>query len=556
MSFGLTSSLLWKSSLTFFNIKEYSKDTLLSIRKGVINTIEPKPFSPDKWNELKRLNVVRKTKRGRRGGKRLRRRIHSIVTNRLPSQQFLGNESATKTINPHNLIRVKKCNSNTPSAKFAVWNGQSIRGRKKASAIIDLVMSEHLDILAITESWLTGDERDNRILSDLKNALPDYVMHHVPRPKRGGGVAVLLRRGFDIVINPSFLAKSFEQMDVTISSKSSSIRLYVIYRPYPSKVNKFTAKMFFDEFSAFVETCTSLAIPFVIAGDFNFHMDVLDDREAIIFRELLDSASFDQHVNKPTHRCGHTLDLVITRSSDSIISDLTIDDTLPSDHFAVICKLAVSRPPVTKHQFRFRKLRDIDINAFNNDIAASSLVTDPANDVESLSTQFDNVMSDLLHCHAPEVSRSVSLRPHAPWYDEALRKEKQERRRCERQFCKSGLEVHRQTYRDQCKKYSAKLEEAKSNYHKLQLKDCDQKQLFRQVDKMCSTGSNRTLPSHDSTEKLANDFAEFFLRIRSEKLEISLTTSLCNHPCLLNKTIPQLSVISARYLKRLSIVSS
>ena len=370
--------------------------------------------------------------------------------------------------------------------------------------------TEHLDILAITESWLTGDERDNRILSDLRNALPDYVMHHVPRPKRGGGVAVLMRRGFDIVINPSFSAESFEQMDITISSKSSSIRLYVIYRPYPSKVNKLTVKMFFDEFSAFMETCTSRATPFVIAGDFNFHMDVWDDREATIFRELLDSASFDQHVDKPTHRCGHMLDLVITRSSDSIVSDLKIDDTLPSDHFAAICKFAVSRPPVAKHQFRFRKLRDIDLNAFKNDIAASSLVTDPANDVESLSTKFDNVMSNLLDCHAPEISKTVSLRPHAPWYEEALREEKRERRRCERQFCKSGLEVHKRIYREQCKKYSAMLEEAKSNYHKLQLKDCDQKQLFRKVDKMCSAGSDKTLPSHDNAAKLTNEFAEFF----------------------------------------------
>ena len=86
----------------------YSKDTLLSIRKGVINTIELKPFTPDNWNELKRLNVVRKTKHGRRGGKRLRRRIFSIVTDQSPSQQFLGKKSATKTINPHNLIHVKK----------------------------------------------------------------------------------------------------------------------------------------------------------------------------------------------------------------------------------------------------------------------------------------------------------------------------------------------------------------------------------------------------------------------------------------------------------------
>ena len=123
------------------------------------------------------MNVIRKAMHGQRGGKLLRRRIHSIDADRLLSQQFFGNESATKTINPHKLNRVNKSisnMSNIPSAKLVVWNARSIRGRKKTSAIIDLVMSEHLDI---NGSWLSGDQSDDIILSDLQNALLGYVMH-------------------------------------------------------------------------------------------------------------------------------------------------------------------------------------------------------------------------------------------------------------------------------------------------------------------------------------------------------------------------------------------
>ena len=153
------------------------------------------------------------------------------------------------------------------------------------------------------------------------------------------------------------------------------------------------------------------------------------------------------------------------------------------------------------------KVRNINLNAFRNDITISSLDTEA--DVEVISTEFDNVLSNLLDRHAPLISKSVSLRPHAPWYDDAIRNQKRERRRYERQYCKSGLEVHRQMYRDQCNIYAEMVDKAKSNYHRQQIKDCDQKLLFRQVDKICSGGSEKVLPSYEDAEELANDFANF-----------------------------------------------
>ena len=104
----------------------------------------------------------------------------------------------------------------------------------------------------------------------------------------------------------------------------------------------------------------------------------------------------------------------------------------------------------------------------------------------------------------------MTLRPHAPWYDDEIRNAKRDRRRCERQFAKSGLEIHKDLYQDSCQKYKDLLDAAKSGYHRSKLSDCGQRQLFRVVDNMCSASSAKVLPTRESAEDLANEFVNFF----------------------------------------------
>ena len=113
--------------------------------------------------------------------------------------------------------------------------------------------------------------------------------------------------------------------------------------------------------------------------------------------------------------------------------------------------------------------------------------------------------------HAPEQTKCIILRPHAPWYSDDLRKAKQVRRRCECRYVKSGLTVHKEIYRAECVKYKELLDTAKTNYHKTKLAGLDHRQLFREVDKLCSSNAEKILPSYESEEQLANDFAKFFM---------------------------------------------
>ena len=73
--------------------------------------------------------------------------------------------------------------------------------------------------------------------------------------------------------------------------------------------------------------------------------------------------SLSQHVSGPTHLSGHTLDLIITRSSDDIVL-ASPKTTFPiSDHFIIQCPIGFSRPALSCKKLTFRKLKNIDIAA-------------------------------------------------------------------------------------------------------------------------------------------------------------------------------------------------
>ena len=91
------------------------------------------------------------------------------------------------------------------------------------------------------------------------------------------------------------------------------------------------------------------------------------------------------------------------------------------------------------------------MDAFKSGILNSSISkkhndSDP-NDLAEL---YNSELRYVLEKHVPEVHRSITLRPHAPWYTADLRDAKREKRRYERAYRVSGLEVHTQIYREQC----------------------------------------------------------------------------------------------------------
>ena len=271
--------------------------------------------------------------------------------------------------------------------------------------------------------------------------------------------------------------------------------------------------LFFDEFPCLLERLAITSTPLIITGDFNFHVDVANDPHAMRFLDLIDAFNLKQHIDVPTHRSGHTLDLIITRADDKIAKNFQVHDPVISDHFAVHCQLALFKPPFEKKEISYRKLRSIDKTAFCDDIAKSPLMT--ISDFMSTSELVDlynKELSDILEQHAPLKKCIVTLRPAAPWYSDEIRKEKSKRRKLERKWRTTRLTIDRQIYAEQCNTVNSLISSSKKKYYSSIIADhkSDQKVLFASFDKMLNRKPEKLLPHSETSNELANKFADFF----------------------------------------------
>ena len=74
-----------------------------------------------------------------------------------------------------------------------------------------------------------------------------------------------------------------------------------------------------QEFTSLIGSLISSPFEFIITGDFNLHVDDPASPPAASFLSVLDHFGLSQHVTFPTHRAGHTLDLLVTRTSSEMI---------------------------------------------------------------------------------------------------------------------------------------------------------------------------------------------------------------------------------------------
>ena len=152
----------------------------------------------------------------------------------------------------------------------------------------DHIVEHDIDLLTITETWLTDDSLDEFC----RDICPEgYKIEQLPRNYAdGGGVALVYRRCFKVKKDVQIIHKSFELINIHITlAYNHNLRLVFIYRPPPSPENGFTVRMFLEEFSSFLEGLVLTTSALLVAGDFNFHIDQPIDCDARQFLQVLES---------------------------------------------------------------------------------------------------------------------------------------------------------------------------------------------------------------------------------------------------------------------------
>ena len=301
------------------------------------------------------------------------------------------------------------------SLEFSVLNTRSIRN--KSLIVKDLIVDRDIDILALTETWLTSRDLDSQIERDI--CPTGYELHSMPRGRLGGGVALVYKKPLRFqkqsCISTKF--KSFEFIDLLMRHSCSSLRVVTVYRPPPSKSNNSSLPLFCEEFPRLLEHLVTAPGALLMAGDFNFHIEDDCDTAALRFLNLIEAFNLKEHITEPTHKSGHTLDLTINRAEEDVARNFTVYDPVISDHLVVGCTLSILKKAFERKEVSYRKIKSVDMEQLREDIKNSCLV-DPVSmsgDLDTLTRKYNMVLSELLDKHALLKKHTSTLRPATPW---------------------------------------------------------------------------------------------------------------------------------------------
>lgn len=199
----------------------------------------------------------------------------------------------------------------------------------------------------------------------------------------------------------------------------------------------------------------------------------------------------------------------MTREQDSILSKVCVQQHTLSDHSPISCSIRLDRPkplPVVRSS---RNLREVDVKELATDLGDAA-PQHPINSEIDLKL-LNQILVGVADKHAPVITRQVKQFRTNPWYTGDIHKERQLRRRLERKWLHSGLEIDRQLHMQQCSAVVTVIKQAKSNYYKEKLVSSTPKEMFH-VENSLLKPQYTVLPSCESDSELANRFANFFIQ--------------------------------------------
>ena len=278
--------------------------------------------------------------------------------------------------------------------------------RNKVDLISEAVIEHDIDILALTETWLTNTPIDEYYTKELSfSGYKLFNMPHLGGGGHSGGVAIIHKDGLSAqtVATTGVGYTTFEHCDVQFTNHSGLLNIIVVYHPPPTKKNGHTVGAFLDEFQSLLEERISSPGRLVTLGDLNFHVDNAAGSNAKKFLDLLDLLNFSQHVTSITHKAIHTLDLVITHDSEVVIDNVTVSDLL-SDHALVLVCVKNPKPLPTWITTITRKLSGLDATSLAAEVstlASKTVHTDASPD--SIAEKYNFILAAALDSSRPVV---------------------------------------------------------------------------------------------------------------------------------------------------------
>ena len=194
---------------------------------------------------LKDLRIFKYLHRGTRSGRLHQRRIcvrvtarNEHLTQRCNMANVNNNKETAFGVNIKNLTTIRPIEL-SGSVSTCLINCRSVCN--KTTEIRDLVTDRRMDLLCLTETWMSGSEKDNPVISAL---LPDgYDIVNCARDSRGGGVALIHKKEIRVKNIRMGSKASFEAFGCLVGTQTP-LRVILVYRPPPSQGNDLFVRQF------------------------------------------------------------------------------------------------------------------------------------------------------------------------------------------------------------------------------------------------------------------------------------------------------------------------
>ena len=175
----------------------------------------------------------------------------------------------------------------------------------------------------------------------------------------------------------------------------------------------------------------------------------------------------------------------MTREKELEIWSIENHGPILSDHSPISFRIPCKLPSPAQKTFTNRKLKDIDPEQFSIDIDNSDLIINPAESLDELVSQYNNILSGLLDKHAPTVVKRLRTRESLPWFTAEIKVQKTLYRQAERKWRKHRLAVNFQLYHAAYLQYRALCCESKKTFFEAKIQECkDHKSLYSVANKL------------------------------------------------------------------------
>jgi hypothetical protein len=278
----------------------------------------------------------------------------------------------------------------------------------KIEEIRYLLHSGKIDVLCITETWLDetifGHEVDCQ----------GYTLFRNDRNRHGGGVAIYVKDGHDVILRQDLTDNEIESVWVEMKKIEiiDSLLVCAIYRP-PS-----SSHVYYENMINVITKAASNNKEMIILGDFNYDYKLDESLSNNPVKYIEDLFSLRQLIldkTRVTPNSAKTLDLILS-SIPNIHSNSGVHKIGLSDHFLCYTCLDIKKPKYMHKVIRSRNYKRFDEKLFMKELKDNKELLDVKfiNDTHSAWAKWKSIFNYVCNLHAPLKESRVKER-HNPW---------------------------------------------------------------------------------------------------------------------------------------------